>query len=90
MTTTLRVSNITAASWTELASGSANVTVDFDHKHAEGVRIRVETSAPGSEVVDGFELTKSRRTFPIAGLGSTDKVYARSMSGTVSVVVAKS
>jgi hypothetical protein len=90
MTTTVRVSNIDSEGWTELADGSANVTVDHDRELSSDVLIWIGAADPTAAVNDGFRLTSKRPTFAIAGLEAGDKVFARSTDAELSVLVAKS
>lgn len=92
MTSTLRVSNINDAGWTELSNGSENVLVDLNlaQVNVPDVLVRVESVAPDAGSFDGFVLNRARPTFPFSGLAAEDKVYARTVRDTASVTVAKS
>lgn len=89
MTTTVRVTGISSDAWTELASGSSDVTIDLDQIIPD-VLVRVDTELPEDTINDGFRLSAERRVFPLSGLAAGDKVYARSTGKTTSLIVARS
>jgi len=83
--TTTSDSAAATATWVEVASGSANVSV---FRESTGpLYVYVGPTIPGAGTLKGAVLSGDERQFSASGLGATDKVFVRAATASAFTVM---